>query len=73
MLTAVETETPGIEMSSLVLDALGSHAQGYAAKPAREGKFPALVLLQYAGVYALNARPVAARAAELRRGGQHQS
>ncbi|HVY93228.1 MAG TPA: acetylxylan esterase, partial [Bryobacteraceae bacterium] len=64
VLTPVETDTPGVEMSTYVLDALGSHAQGYIAKPAREGKFPAPLLLQYAGVYALNAKAVAARAAE---------
>jgi len=64
VLTPVQTDTPGIEISTFVLDALGSHAQGYVAKPAKEGAFPALVLLQYAGVYALNARSVAARAAE---------
>jgi hypothetical protein len=64
VLTPVQTETPGIEMSTFVLDALGSRAQGYLAKPAKEGKFPALMLLQYAGVYALNARSVAARAGE---------
>src|SRR6185437_16015751 len=63
-LTPAATDTPGVEMSTYVLDALGSHAQGYIAKPAREGKFPALLLLQYAGVYALNAKAVAARAAE---------
>ncbi len=64
VLTAVQTDTPGIEMSTFVLDALGSHAQGYLAKPTKEGKFPALILLQYAGVYALNARSVATRASE---------
>jgi len=64
VLTPAATDTPGVEMSTYVLDALGSHAQGYVAKPAREGKFPALLLLQYAGVYALNAKAVAARAAE---------
>lgn len=64
VLTPVESDTPGIEMNTFVLDALGSHAQGYVAKPAREGKFPALVLLQYAGVYALNAHSVGLRAAE---------
>jgi cephalosporin-C deacetylase-like acetyl esterase len=64
VLTPVQTDTPGIELNTFVLDALGSHAQGYLAKPAKEGKFPALVLLQYAGVYALNARSVASRAAE---------
>lgn len=64
VLTSVPTDTPGVEMSTFVLDALWSQAQGYVAKPAKEGKFPALILLQYAGVYALNAKAVAARAAE---------
>ncbi len=64
VLTPVQTDTPGIQMNTFVLDALGSHAQGYLAKPAKDGKFPALILLQYAGVYALNVRSVAARAAE---------
>ena len=64
VLTPVQTDVPGIELSMFVLDALGSKAHGYLAKPAREGKFPALVQLQYAGVYALNARGAAQRAAE---------
>lgn len=64
VLTPVETDVPGVEMSMFVLDALGSKAHGYIAKPAKEGKFPAVIQLQYAGVYALNARAVAQRAAE---------
>jgi cephalosporin-C deacetylase len=64
VLTPVQTDVPGVEMNTFVLAALGSNAQGYIAKPAREGKFPALLLLQYAGVYALNARSVASRAAD---------
>ncbi len=64
VLTPVETDVPGVEMSVVQLDALGSRAHGYVAKPAREGKFPALIQLQYAGVYALNAGAVARRAAE---------
>lgn len=64
VLTPVETDVPGIELSMFVLDALGSKAHGYLAKPAREGKFPALIQLQYAGVYALNARAAAQHAAE---------
>jgi cephalosporin-C deacetylase-like acetyl esterase len=63
-LTRVESGVAGVEMSRFVLDALGSKTQGYIARPAREGRFPALVLLQYAGVYALNARGDATRAAE---------
>ena len=64
VLTSVETDVPGVELSTFVLDALGSQTHGYIAKPAREGKFPALIQLQYAGVYALNARGAAQRAAE---------
>ncbi|HXB72509.1 MAG TPA: acetylxylan esterase [Candidatus Acidoferrales bacterium] len=62
--TPVETDVPGVELSMFVMDALGSKAYGYIAKPAREGMFPALIQLQYAGVYALNARGAAQRAAE---------
>ena len=35
------------------IDSLDSHVQGYVAKPAKEGKFPALLLYQYAGVYVI--------------------
>jgi cephalosporin-C deacetylase-like acetyl esterase len=55
---------PGVEMNMFVLDALGSKVHGYVAKPARDGRFPALIQLQYAGVYALNAAADARRAAE---------
>jgi len=64
VLTPVETDVAGVELSMFILDALGSQTHGYVAKPAREGKFPALIQLQYAGVYALNARGAAQRAAE---------
>ncbi len=63
-LTPVETDVPGVELNMFVVDALGSKAHGYLAKPAGEGKFPALIQLQYAGVYALNSRAAAQRAAE---------
>jgi cephalosporin-C deacetylase-like acetyl esterase len=64
VLTPVETDVPGVEMKTFVLDALGSKTHGYIANPSREGKFPALIQLQYAGVYALNAHADAQRAAE---------
>ncbi len=64
VLTPVETDVPGVELSTFALDALGSHVHGYLARPKQEGKFPALIQLQYAGVYALNARANAQRAAE---------
>jgi cephalosporin-C deacetylase-like acetyl esterase len=63
-LTPAETDVPGVELSIFALDALGSKAHGYVAKPAHEGRFPALIQLQYAGVYALNAHAAAQRAAE---------
>ncbi len=64
VLTPARTDVPGVELNKFVLDALGSKAHGYVAKPAREGKFPALIQLQYAGVYALNAQGAAQRASE---------
>jgi cephalosporin-C deacetylase len=64
VLTPVETDVPDVELSLFELDALGSHAHGYVAKPGKPGKFPAVIQLQYAGVYALNARGAAQRAAQ---------
>lgn len=64
VLTSVPTTMPGVEVSMFVLDALGSKAHGYVAKPAGVGKFPALIQLQYAGVYALNVHADAERAAQ---------
>ena len=64
VLTPVTTDVPGVEMSIFVLDALGSKAHGYIARPVAEGKYPALVQLQYAGVYALNAHADAVRASQ---------
>ncbi len=62
------TPTPGapagVDLYTVKLDSLGSHVQGYLAKPAREGKFPALVVFQYAGVYALRTQTVTGPAAE---------
>ena len=63
-ITAVSTDVPGVNVSMFALDALGSKAHGYVARPAAEGKFPALIQLQYAGVYALNLHADAERAAQ---------
>lgn len=63
-LTPFQSDVPGVEMSIFALDALGSKAHGFLARPAKDGKFPAVIQLQFAGVYALNARAVAQRAAE---------
>jgi cephalosporin-C deacetylase len=64
VLTPGESNKPGVEFYTVKLDSLGSHVQGYLAKPAKEGKFPALVIFQYAGVYALQPATVTDRAAE---------
>jgi cephalosporin-C deacetylase-like acetyl esterase len=53
-LTPMTTEKPGIEMYTVKLDSVDSHVQGYLAKPSRPGKYPAMILYQYAGVYKLN-------------------
>jgi cephalosporin-C deacetylase-like acetyl esterase len=64
VLTPMQTDVSGVEMHIFELDALGSKAHGYVARPAREGRFPAVIQLQFAGVYALNAGAIARRAAE---------
>jgi cephalosporin-C deacetylase-like acetyl esterase len=63
MLTPFPTDVPDVEMSIFNLDALGSKVHGYIARPAKDGKYPALIQLQYAGVYALPAQADAERAA----------
>ncbi len=64
VLIPTPTAKAGVELFTVKLDSLGSHVQGYLAKPSREGKFPALIIYQYAGVYALHAETVTDRAAE---------
>jgi len=64
VLTPAATSPAGVELYTVMLASLGSHVQGYLAKPAGEGKFPALVVFQYAGVYALQPETVTKRAAE---------
>jgi cephalosporin-C deacetylase len=64
VLTPDKTSQEGVELYTVKLDSLGSHVQGYLAKPSKQGKFPALVIFQYAGVYALQTETVTDRAAE---------
>jgi cephalosporin-C deacetylase-like acetyl esterase len=63
-LTRAKTAKAGVELYTVRLDSVGSHVQGYLAKPSKEGRFPALVIYQYAGVYALQPNTVTGRAAE---------
>jgi cephalosporin-C deacetylase len=64
VLTPEATGKAGVEFYTVRLDSLGSHVQGYLAKPAKGGKFPALVILQWAGVYALLPELATDRAAQ---------
>jgi cephalosporin-C deacetylase len=64
VLNPITTDVAGVDISIFELDALGSKAHGYVARPAREGRFPAIIQLQYAGVYALGSGTAARRAAE---------
>ena len=61
--TGSATDVPSVELQMFQLDALGSKARGWIGKPARPGTFPALIQLQFAGVYALPTAPVTRRAA----------
>ena len=62
--TSIQSDIPGIEESVFALDALGSKVHGYVAKPARQGPFPAIIQLQYAGIYALDPHWAAQRASD---------
>jgi cephalosporin-C deacetylase len=64
VLTPTPTDKDGVDLFTVKLDSVGSHVQGYLAKPKREGKFPALVIYQYAGVYKLQPTTVTNRAAQ---------
>jgi cephalosporin-C deacetylase len=64
VLTPMPTSQPGVKLFRVRLDSVGSHVQGYLAMPDRRGKFPALIIYQWAGVYPLQAQWAADRAAE---------
>jgi cephalosporin-C deacetylase len=64
VLTPMPTSQPGVKLFRVRLDSVGSHVQGYLAIPDRRGKFPALIIYQWAGVYALDPQWAAERAAE---------
>jgi cephalosporin-C deacetylase len=63
-LTPQAPPKPNIDFYKVQLDSVGSHVQGYLASPRGGGKHPAILLYQYAGVYALDPRTAADRAAE---------
>lgn len=62
-LEQTNVDVAGIEYYKITLDNInGTHVHGQLAKPAKEGKFPALLQLQYAGVYPLQRAWVTDRA-----------
>lgn len=66
VLTVTESGREGVEYATLRMNSVeGSHIYGQLAKPAREGKFPAMLQLQWAGgPYPLQKAWVADRAAD---------
>jgi cephalosporin-C deacetylase-like acetyl esterase len=63
--TQKESGIPGVDYYIVRMDNIqGAHIYGQLAKPSREGKFPAQMLLQYAGVYPLQRDWVTQRAAQ---------
>ncbi len=63
-LTAIPTGQAGVRLFRVRITSLGSAVRGYLAVPAGGGRFPALVIYQYAGVYALHTAWATNRAAE---------
>jgi len=56
---------PGVSYYKITLDNIrGTHIQGQLARPASGGKFPAMLIVQWAGVYPLQKGSVTDRAAE---------
>ena len=64
-LQAADAGKPGVNYWKITLDNLhGTHIQGQMARPASGDKFPALLIVQWAGVYGLPKSWVTDRAAE---------
>lgn len=60
-----DSGNPNVEYLKVRLDNInGTHVYGQLARPKTEGKFPALLLVQYAGVYGLPKANVVNRAAQ---------
>lgn len=64
VLTPIKAAIPGVEQYIVTLNSLHSHVHAYLAKPNGEGKYPAIIVYQYAGVYALDAKDSANRASQ---------
>jgi cephalosporin-C deacetylase-like acetyl esterase len=64
VVTPVESPDASVELYAVALRSLGSTARAWLAKPKTPGPYPALVILQWAGVYALTPKAAVDRAAE---------
>jgi cephalosporin-C deacetylase len=64
VVTPVDSPDPSVDLFSVALRSLGSTARAWLAKPKKAGPYPALVLLQWAGVYTLTPKAAVDRAAE---------
>jgi cephalosporin-C deacetylase-like acetyl esterase len=65
VLNAEACDKDGVEYFQLTMDNIrGTHIHGQLARPSTPGKRPALLMLQYAGVYPLQKKTVTDRAAE---------
>jgi cephalosporin-C deacetylase len=63
--TSAPCEKPGVEYFHVTLNNIrGTHIRGQLARPAQGQKFPAMFIVQWAGVYALQKNWVLDRAAE---------
>ena len=64
-LEKVDSGKPGVDYWKIKLDNIrGTHIQGQLARPAGDKKCPAMLIVQYAGVYPLQKTAVTERAAE---------
>jgi len=58
-----ESDKPNVEYAKVTLDNInGTHVYGQLAKPKKAGKYPAMLIVQYAGVYGLPKNNVIRRA-----------
>jgi cephalosporin-C deacetylase-like acetyl esterase len=65
ILEKVEIGKPGVAYWKITMDNIrGTHIHGQIARPEKGGKFPALLIVQWAGVYGLQKSWVTDRAAE---------
>ncbi|MEI8291399.1 MAG: acetylxylan esterase [Verrucomicrobiota bacterium] len=64
VLVSAPAEKAGVEYSKITMDNInGTHVYGQIARPTSGAKFPAILQVQYAGVYPLQKGSVTARAA----------